>query len=116
MTADADPGADSPRLYDLSVSGWAYDRLQELVEAAKARGDGEEFLAALGEFHRRLRLYPQFGDPLVDLLHEEGEIRLGVVPPLAMRYGVLEARRLVFVATRPVLMPMATLRRGEADA
>lgn len=112
MTGDS----GSPRLYELSVSDWARDRLLELAREAIRRGDGVAFSEALGEFRRRLRLYPQFGDPLVDLSHEEGQIRLGVVPPLAMRYGVLEARRLVFVATRPVLMPMATVRRGEADA
>ncbi len=80
----------------------------ELAAAARARGDGEAFLVALREFDRRLRVYPQFGDPLVDLLAEAGQVRLGVVPPLAMRYGVLEERRLVLVAALPVLMP----RRG----
>ncbi len=50
-------------------------------------------------------MYPQFGDPLVDLLAEAGQVRLGVVPPLAMRYGVLEERRMVLVAALPVLMP-----------
>ena len=35
-------------------------------------------------------------DPLIDLLGEEGQIRLVVVPPLAMRYGVLEESRTFF--------------------
>jgi hypothetical protein len=72
---------------------------------SRARGDGEAFLAALREFHRRLQVYPQFGDPLVDLQREAGHLRIGIVPPLAMRYGVLEERRQVFVAARPVLLP-----------
>lgn len=76
-----------------------------LAAAARRRGDGEAFLAALQEFDRRLRVYPQFGDPLVDLLVEVGQVRLGTVPPLAMRYGVIEERRLVMVAALPVLMP-----------
>lgn len=98
-------GAGPPRLYEVSVSGWVYRKLLELADVAKGRGDGEAFLAALREFQRRLRVYPQFGDPLVDLSGEEGQVRLGIVPPLAMRCGVLEERRLVFVAARPVLLP-----------
>jgi hypothetical protein len=81
------------------------ERLVELAAVARARGDGEEFVAALREFDRRLRVYPQFGDPLIDLQAEVGQVRLGSVPPLAMRYGVLEDRRQVLVAAPPVLLP-----------
>ena len=97
--------ADPPTPYHVSYSGRVRQRLLELASAARARGDGEAFLAALREFDRRLRVYPQFGDPLVDLLAEAGQVRLGVMPPLAMRYGVLEERRVVLVAALPVLLP-----------
>ena len=89
------------------------ERLSELADLARERGDGAEFVAALREFYRRLQVYPQFGDPLVDLSQEEGQIRLGMVPPLAMRYGVLEDHRLVFLAARPVLLPKPSTREGE---
>lgn len=98
-----DPGEPAP--YRVSYSARVRQRLLELADAARARGDGGAFLAALREFDRRLRVYPQFGDPLVDLRAEAGPVRLGVVPPLAMRYGVLEDRRVVLVAAPPVLMP-----------
>lgn len=94
-----------PVPYHVTYSGRVRQRLLELAAAARARGDGEAFLAALREFDRRLRLYPQFGDPLIDLLGEAGQVRLGAVPPLAMRYGVLEQRRAVLVAALPVLLP-----------
>lgn len=55
------------------------------------RGDGSAYLAAVREFDRRLRVYPQFGDPLLDLLHESGHLLIGVVPPLSMRDGVLKS-------------------------
>jgi len=55
---------------------------------ARQRGDGEAFLAALKEFDRRLSIYPQFGEPLIDLTHEGGQVWVGIVRPLAMRYGV----------------------------
>lgn len=99
---------DSPRPYQVSLSGRVYDRLQELAVAARDRGDGEAFLVALREFYRRLQVYPQFGDPLVDLREEAGQIRIGIVPPLAMRYGVLEERRQVYVAALPVLLPKSS--------
>ena len=102
--------AGEPTPYHVSYSGRVRQRLLELADAARERGDGEAFLAALREFDRRLRVYPQFGDPLSDLSAETGQVRLGVVPPLAMRYGVLEERRMVFVAALPVLMPR---RAGE---
>jgi hypothetical protein len=104
---------EAPQPYQVSISGWVYERLLELADAARARGDGEVFLAALREFHRRLRVYPQFGDPLVDLKREHGQIRLGIVPPLAMRYGVLEESRLVFVAARPVLLSKVNSGAGD---
>jgi len=97
--------ADAPVPYQLSLTGRVADKLRELAAIARDRGDGEAFLTALREFHRRLRVYPQFGDPLIDLREGEGQIRIGIVPPLAMRYGVLEELRQVFVAALPVLLP-----------
>jgi hypothetical protein len=79
--------------------------LRTLAHTTRQRGDGEDFLAALKEFDRRLHLYPQFGEPLVDLKKEEGQVWIGIVRPLAMRYGVLEESRLVIVAALPVLLP-----------
>lgn len=99
---------DTPRLYQVSLSRRVYDRVRELAAVAKERGDGEAFLTALREFYRRLQIYPQFGDPLTDLQKQAGQIRIGIVPPLAMRYGVLEERRQVFVAALPVLLPTSS--------
>jgi len=100
--------AAAPRPYRVSLSGRVYEKVRELAAEASARGDGAAFLAALREFHRRLRIYPQFGDPLIDLRQAAGQIRIGIVPPLAMRYGVLEERRQVFVAALPVLLPKSS--------
>jgi hypothetical protein len=99
--------SETPQLYQVSLSGRVFDRVRELAAVARERGDGDVFLAALREFYSRLQVYPQFGDPLMDLQEEAGQIRIGIVPPLAMRYGVLEERRLVFVAALPVLLPKA---------
>lgn len=99
--------ADGPSPYSVTYSERVRDVLVRLGRTARDRGDGEPFVAAVREFHRRLCVYPQFGDPLIDLRETVGHIRIGVVPPLAMRYAVLEERRLVIVAAVPVLLPRA---------
>jgi hypothetical protein len=80
-------------------------RLLALTDVARQRGDGEAFIAALKEFHRRLSVYPQFGEPMIDLTQEPGQVWIGIVRPLAMRYGVFDERRVVMVAALPVLLP-----------
>jgi hypothetical protein len=91
--------------YQVVYSARVRQHLLELADKAAQRGDGEAFLAALKEFHRRLSVYPQFGDPLVDLTNEPGQVRIGIIRPLCMRYGIYEDRRLVMVAAPPVLLP-----------
>ncbi len=102
--------SDKPVPFRVSYSVRVRERLVELAAEARTRGDGAEFVAALREFDHRLRVYPQFGDPLIDLLTNVGQVRLGTVPPLAMRYGVLEDRREVWVTALPVLL---SKRSGE---
>jgi hypothetical protein len=80
---------------------------------ARERGDSEAFLAALKEIHRLLTIYPQFGEQLVDLNHEVGQVWIGIVRPLAVRYGVLDNRRTVIVVDIPVLLPKSMPDRAE---
>jgi hypothetical protein len=88
-------------------------RLLALADVARTRGDGAAFVAALKEFHRRLCLYPQFGEPLVDLTQEAGQVWMGIVRPLSMRYGVFDERRVVMVAALPVLLSKSETRKSE---
>ena len=91
--------------YQVIYSAVVEHRLRELSDEAIARGDGVAFIAALTEFRRLLPLYPQFGDPQIDLKGEPGIIYNGIIRPLSMRYGVFE-ERLVFCGAPPVLLPM----------
>src|SRR4051794_30646289 len=102
--------APAPAPYRVVYSERVRRRLLGLADIARGRGDGEALVAALKEFHRRLCVYPQFGDPLIDLRQEPGQVRIGIVRPLAMRYAVLDDRRLVMVGALPVLLP-----RSEAE-
>ena len=103
MSAPSDP---SPT-YRVSYSEMVRQALRELIERATQVGAAAEVIAAVQEIDYRLAWYPQFGDPLMDLTHESGHIRVGTVPPLVVRYSVLEARRLVFVT-----FPFDTLPRS----
>ncbi|MFO0846685.1 MAG: hypothetical protein U0797_30675 [Gemmataceae bacterium] len=80
-------------------------QFRRLGDGAIAVGRGEEFVAALRELDRLSRIYPQFGEPTVDLLHEVGQTYRCAVPPLVVRYAVLEERRIVMVAEAPQLLP-----------
>jgi hypothetical protein len=93
-------------LYRVVYSERVRQRLAALDREAEQRGDRAAFLAALKEFDRRLRIYPQFGDPLSDLTHEKATIFNAIIRPLAMRYAIYEERRLVVVVALPVLLPM----------
>ena len=95
----------APEPYRVVYSERVRERLLTLADHARQIGDGEAFLAALKEIDRRLRLYPHFGEPLTDLTGERGRVWIGIVRPLAMRYSVLDERRMVMVAVIPVLLP-----------
>ena len=97
--------APEPVPYQVVYSERVRQRLLALADVARERGDGAAFVAALREFHRRLCLYPQFGEPLIELTREVGQVWLGIVRPLAMRYGIFDERRVVMVAEIPVLLP-----------
>jgi hypothetical protein len=107
------PAPTEPVPYRVVYSERVRQRLLALADVARERGDGEAFLAALREFHRRLCLYPQFGEPLIELTQELGQVWLGVVRPLAMRYGVFDERRVVMVTEIPVLLPKSEPRESE---
>jgi hypothetical protein len=99
--------------YQVVYSQRVQQRLLALADLARERGDGEAYLAAVKEFHRRLCLYPQFGEPLIDLTQELGQVWLSIVRPLAMRYGVFDERRVVMVTEVPVLLPKSKPSESE---
>ena len=105
--------ASEPVPYRVVYSERVRQRLLALADIARERGDGEAYVAAVNEFHRRLCLYPQFGDPLIDLTLEPGQVRLGIIRPLAMRYGVFDERRVVMVTEVPVLLPKSGALESE---
>jgi hypothetical protein len=87
----------------------ARESLRELVARARKRGLGRQVLDAAKEIDRRLRLYPQFGEPLMDLTQEARQLWVGTVEPLVVHYAIYEERRLVMVAVPLLPLPGAGL-------
>ena len=99
--------------YRVVYSERVLQRLLASADIARQRGDGEACLAALKEFHRRLCLYPQFGEPLLDLTAELGQVWIGIVRPRALRFAILDERRVVMVGALPVLLPKSKPEQSE---
>lgn len=88
--------ADTPG-YRAAYSGRVQDELRALLRCATDAGVGDEVLAAVRELDDRLRIYPQFGQPLRDLAVAPAQLWIGVVPPLIAQYVLDESRRQVSV-------------------
>jgi hypothetical protein len=89
---------NAPNPYRVAYSERVRNALRDLIARARQRGLGRQDLDAIKEIDYRLRIYPQFGEPLLDLAYEPGHIWIGTVRPLVVRYAVLEQRRLVTVS------------------
>ncbi|HEX4588463.1 MAG TPA: hypothetical protein VH120_00930 [Gemmataceae bacterium] len=87
--------------YSVSFSGRVLEQLQVLAGRAKDKGMAADFIAALAALEHRLRVYPQFGQPLRDVATESGQEWIGVVPPLVVNYVLYHERREVTVV-RPI--------------
>lgn len=94
-----------PVPYRVIYSEHVRQELLELMARARARGIGREVLEAVRLIDQRLRVYPQFGEPLHDLKLEPGRIWIGTIPPLTVRYILDEERRLVMVVVPLTPLP-----------
>jgi hypothetical protein len=90
-------------MYEVSYSGRVIDALRALV--LRNPGHVRMLLGALRGVERRLRVYPQFGQPLRDLAGGPAQLWIGVVPPLVFHYILNEDRRTVLVIRPPAPLP-----------
>ena len=91
--------------YSVTYTGWVRAGLRELVTKAAQLGIGASIIAALKDLDYRLRIYPQFGQPLRDMAVMPGQLCVGVVPPLVARYVLDEKNRSVSVGARIQVLP-----------
>ena len=95
-------------MYEVSYSGRVIDRLREIVDRNPAHR--AQLLAAIQELDRRLRIYPQFGQPLQDLAAERAQVWVAIVLPLIVHYVLVEGDdtgrgRQVMVVRPPTVVP-----------
>lgn len=93
--------------YHVVYSEFVRNELKKLIARANGRGLGPQVLDAVREMDRLLHTKPRFGDPLADLSLAPGQLRMGTVPPLVVKYALYEDRRLVTVT-----IPITTLPRS----
>lgn len=92
--------------YRVSLSEAVRGLLVRLHDEASGRGSRAEFAAALRTMTTRLRTDPtSFGEELFDPRALRLTIKVAVVLPLAVEFGVYEERRLVFVRTFRYISP-----------
>ncbi len=88
---------EGPAPYRVTYSERVRLELRDLLTRAKAVGLDRQVRDAVKEIDRLLHIYPQFGEPLRDLLTQPQTLYIGTVPPLVVEYVLDETRRLVAV-------------------
>ena len=101
----ANEPSDSPVPYRVAYSEWVRRELRQLLLRAVAQGFGRQALDAVKISDARLRIYPQFGEPLRDLKSEGATLWIGVVAPLVIQYIIDETNHAVFVVRPHRLLP-----------
>jgi hypothetical protein len=76
-------------MYEVHYSGRVIELLREMILRNPAHA--LRIISAIQEIDRRLRIYPQFGQPLKDLAIERAQLWIGVVSPLIVQYVLVEA-------------------------
>jgi hypothetical protein len=97
--------AEPPVPYKVVYSQRVRSEFRELHHRAAARGFGDSVLEAAKQIDARLRLYPQFGQPLRDLATPGETVWLGAVAPLAVQYVIDEDEHIVFVVVPFMALP-----------
>ncbi len=101
--------SSGPAPYRVAYSGLVRNELQKLIAKARSRGLARQVLAAVKEIDDRLRVYPQFGQPLRDLKLQPAQLWLGCVPPLVVQYSLDDERRVVMVVVPILPLPNSGL-------
>ena len=92
--------------FEVSISGATRELLIRLHGEATANGLRAEFLAALRTISERLRHEPvTFGEELFDLRALQLNVKIGIILPLAVEFGVYQQRRIVFVRSFRYIPP-----------
>ena len=84
-------------MYRVAYSERVRDELRQLIRKATPLGMAQDVVRAVQLIDHILRVYPQYGEPLRDLVLEPARLMIATVPPLVVRYSLDEERNLVLV-------------------
>ena len=97
-------------LYRIAYSQRVINGLRTLGARATLRGLRGYFRDAVTKLDYLLAIYPQFGEPLIDLPFSSYTLWIGTVSPLVVRYGVSDVDKIVMVT-----IPIQVLRNVGLD-
>jgi hypothetical protein len=96
--------------YRVVYSGLCRDETRHLLARAAATSRFAEVASTVRGIDRQLHWIPlDFGEPLQDYIHLGIKEHIGVVAPLVVKYGVDDARRVVYVALPFGVLPKSGL-------
>jgi hypothetical protein len=91
--------------YDVFYSGVVLDEFAALIARAKFHGNHRPLVDAATTIHHRLRVYPQFGEPIRDSIVESAQEWIAFAEPLVVHYVIYEVRRVVCVVSPMMPLP-----------
>lgn len=84
--------------FRIVLSAHVRNKLKELHRRARDAGRGRQVISAFERILTQLRSAAfEFGEPRFVLTHLNLEVRVGIVPPLLVAYGVHREQRIVFI-------------------
>ena len=95
--------------YRVVYSEQVRNGLKDLVARACEHGMKKMLLQAIKDLDYRLKIYPHFGEHLIDLNLKPARLLIGVVGPLVVRYVLDDEMRLVMVVSPITPMPHSGL-------
>jgi hypothetical protein len=98
-----------PEPYRVVYSERVREELRSLLARARTLGFGEEATTTVREIDRRLKIYPQFGEPLRGLQTPGHTVWVAALWSLYIEYVVDEANRAVYVVEPLKVIPHSDL-------
>ncbi len=93
------PEVNGQDTFLVSISGLLADLIQVMLQIAVAAGREDIFYQGLERIHKKLENDPgKFGEPLYHLKNLNLEMRVGIIYPFTVTYGVNYSARIVFIS------------------
>lgn len=93
------PEVNGQDTFQVSISGLLADVIKVMLQIAVAAGREDTFYQGLEKIHKKLKSDPgRFGEPLYHLKNLNLEMRIGIIYPFTVTYGVNYSARTVFVS------------------